>query len=227
METGHFLDIACLAQFLGIRDWSEMAYLMDICNRAGLCGISGIASAFVLVMGCSMNFLLAVGIYVVIGSVIGVVEPGAEAAATTDVDAVVPIVADSGATYVYWELGSGTLRRMQQRQPQGRAVIRVVVVTPSWEGAQRSEHQHEVEAARGSVTIDPAGPGAVVRAALGWQSAETFRPLAIGAELSAAGEAPARWLPERHRGDRLRPAQQRALASFRQSALCAAQPPAA
>jgi regulator of sigma E protease len=36
---------------------------------------SRLAQAFVLAMGCLSNFLLAIGIYVVIGSVIGVVEP--------------------------------------------------------------------------------------------------------------------------------------------------------
>lgn len=59
METGHFLDIACLAQFLGIREWPNMAYLMDLCNRAGLCGLSGIGSAFVLCLARDMGLLKA------------------------------------------------------------------------------------------------------------------------------------------------------------------------
>lgn len=57
METGHFLDIAVLSQFLGIREWPHMAYLMDLCNRAGLCGVSGMASASVLSMARDMGLL--------------------------------------------------------------------------------------------------------------------------------------------------------------------------
>jgi len=57
METGHFLDIAVLAQFLGLRDWPDMAYLMDLCNRAGLCGVSGIGSTFVLSMAQGIGLL--------------------------------------------------------------------------------------------------------------------------------------------------------------------------
>ncbi len=57
METGHFLDIACLAQYLDIRDWPDMAYLMDLCNRAGLCGISGIGSTVVLATAQGMGLL--------------------------------------------------------------------------------------------------------------------------------------------------------------------------
>ena len=57
METGHFLDIACLAQYLGFREWPDMAYLMDLCNRAGLCGVSGIGSTLVLSMAHEMGLL--------------------------------------------------------------------------------------------------------------------------------------------------------------------------
>lgn len=48
MQTGHFLDAACLAQYLDIREWPKMAYLMDICNRAGLGGLAGIGSTFLI-----------------------------------------------------------------------------------------------------------------------------------------------------------------------------------
>ncbi len=57
METGHFLDMACLAQYLNIREWPKMVYLMDICNRAGLDALAGIGASFVISMGQSMGLV--------------------------------------------------------------------------------------------------------------------------------------------------------------------------
>ena len=56
MKTGHFLDIACLAQYLG-SGTRRTLYLMDLCNRAGLCGVSGIGSTLVLSMAREMGLL--------------------------------------------------------------------------------------------------------------------------------------------------------------------------
>jgi len=57
METGHFLDIACLAQYLDIKEWPKMAHLMDICNRAGLDGLAGIGSTFLMSVAHDLGLL--------------------------------------------------------------------------------------------------------------------------------------------------------------------------
>ncbi|MDY6795102.1 MAG: aldehyde ferredoxin oxidoreductase C-terminal domain-containing protein [Actinomycetota bacterium] len=57
METGHLLDIVCLAQYLDIKKWPKMAYLMDIRNRAGLVGLAGIGSTFLMSVAHDLELL--------------------------------------------------------------------------------------------------------------------------------------------------------------------------
>ncbi len=57
MQTGHFLDVACLAQYLDIREWPKMAWLMDRCNREGICALAGLGSTFLISVADSLGLV--------------------------------------------------------------------------------------------------------------------------------------------------------------------------
>jgi hypothetical protein len=132
-------------------------------------------------------------------------------------DALVTIVTDDGAAWVYWELAPQSLARARARWPDGRAVVQVVAVIPRWEGARRFEREITAEPSSGSALVPAQGERAVLRAALGWRDGRVFHPIAVGTEL-AAPNGPSdgtrvRWAPS-PRGGADAASQERALARF-------------
>jgi hypothetical protein len=122
------------------------------------------------------------------------------------VDGVVTIARAPGAVYVYWECAEATLRRAKKRDPSGCAVVVLVALRPSWDGAQREERELGAEPARGGALVDGLAEGAVVRAAIGWRSPSGFVPFAVGSSLLAGDGRDSHALSD---------AQSRALAGFR------------
>jgi hypothetical protein len=117
---------------------------------------------------------------------VGEAKPAAEAkprAAARAADVVVTIAEAPGSVYLYWEVSERALRRAQKLQADGHAVIRLLEVRPSWDGAERVERELDVELPSGSRRV-PTDETALVRAALGWRSSAGFLPFAVGSELS-------------------------------------------
>ncbi len=101
-------------------------------------------------------------------------------------DVVVTIAEAPGRVYLYWEVSDRSLGRARKQHADGRAVIRLLEVRPSWDGAQKTERELDIELPSGSRRV-PADDKALVRAALGWRSAAGFMPFAVGSELSPPG----------------------------------------
>jgi hypothetical protein len=99
-------------------------------------------------------------------------------------DALVTILTDDGAAWIYWELAPRSIARARARWPEGRAVIQVVALVPRWDGARRFEREVAAEPSSGSALVPPHGERAVVRTALGWRDRSGFHPIAVGTELA-------------------------------------------
>jgi hypothetical protein len=132
------------------------------------------------------------------------------------------LIAERNRAYLYWELVPETFERMRTLRSDGAWTIRVVGMTPSWDGAVRVERTLIPESHRGAAFVDGIGDAAVVRAAIGWQSASRFEPVIVASELGldADERAVVRWSPP-GAADRLQPGAvglQRAVDEYR--ALC-------
>jgi hypothetical protein len=110
-------------------------------------------------------------------------EPQAPIEPTVSDDALVTM-SRAGKLYVYWELRAETLQAIVSHAEDARAVVRVVGFVPSWDGAQRIDHDVEVTAGVGSATLSEFGDKAIVRAALGCRSPSGFRAILVGVELA-------------------------------------------
>ncbi|HMJ16097.1 MAG TPA: DUF4912 domain-containing protein, partial [Polyangiaceae bacterium] len=86
--------------------------------------------------------------------------------------------------YVYWQIVDETCARARHKQPGGRLCLKLISLKPRWDGAERHEHEIDLDALQGYLAIDLDTGDAVVRAAIGWRDAGRFRPLAIAAELA-------------------------------------------
>jgi hypothetical protein len=121
-----------------------------------------------------------------------------------DVDEVVAIAVDPRTLYVYWEVRGATLARAQTRRPDGALVVRVVSVTPTWDGPVVRTRDLHLTAASGDDFVRDIEPGSSVRVSVGWAANEDFEPFAVGIELAAPHADPAapvaheagRWSPE-------------------------------
>lgn len=105
-------------------------------------------------------------------------------------DALITIHDIGGHLFVYWEVTAETRARAQP-------VVRLALFQPTWDGAQRGERDFPVEGARGSRLLVGMERGVVARAALGWQSASGFLPVAVAVELDGYMEngPSVRWSP--------------------------------
>src|SRR5690606_34821967 len=105
--------------------------------------------------------------------------------------------------WAYWELAEESVLAAKRRWPGASAVIRVLALVPSWDGARRVERDVEVDRAQGSVRLASFGEGAVIRAALGFRVDDRFHPIAVGTELAPPngrdGEGRVRWAPSPRR----------------------------
>jgi hypothetical protein len=86
--------------------------------------------------------------------------------------------------YVYWQIVGETCARARNKHPGGRLCLKLISLRPRWDGAERQEHDIDLDMLQGYLAIDLDGRDAVVRAAIGWRDDGRFRPLAIAAELA-------------------------------------------
>jgi hypothetical protein len=100
-----------------------------------------------------------------------------------DVDECVAIPVDPETLYVYWEVRERTIEYMRATRPGGAIALRVVIVTPTWDGPRSSVRDHDVHATLGDYFVRGLPAGCVVRAAVGWKVGESFLSIAHSAAL--------------------------------------------
>jgi hypothetical protein len=97
-------------------------------------------------------------------------------------------VHDAHAKIAYWELGAGSIARGRALDPDGRAVLRLVSMKASWDGAERFEQEFEVDGLVGRRALLLPEGSSQARAAIGWSSKAGFLPLAVALEFGPSGE---------------------------------------
>ena len=120
-----------------------------------------------------------------------------------DVDECVAIPVDPRTMFVYWEIRDETLARLQRSRPGGYVALRVLIIEATWDGPRTTSRDVEVHAQLGDWFIRDLPPGAVVRAAIGWQTADAFVPVTHSPALEAQPNSPSplladalvRWTP--------------------------------
>jgi hypothetical protein len=100
-------------------------------------------------------------------------------------DECVAIPVNREAVFVHWEVSEGTREHLLRTRPGGAFVLRLLVVSPTWDGPASTVRDVAVPAARGSSLFTGLPPLAVVRAAIGWLVGETLVPLAHSPALEA------------------------------------------
>lgn len=110
--------------------------------------------------------------------------PKPEAATTAPAVDAVLLFRHEQRLYVYWQIVAETCGRARSKQPGGRLGLKLISLRPRWDGAERQEHDIDLDTLQGYLAIDLDGGDAVVRAAIGWRDDGRFRPLAIAAELA-------------------------------------------
>jgi hypothetical protein len=95
-----------------------------------------------------------------------------------DVDECVAVPVDPTTMFAYWEIREGTFAHMRRKYPDGRVALRVLVITPSWEGPLSTTTDLDVGVSLGDWFIRDLPPGAIVRVAVGWRRGDGFTPIA-------------------------------------------------
>jgi hypothetical protein len=116
-------------------------------------------------------------------------EPAAAPAAALperyDVDEIVALAVDPSTFYVYWEVRPTTFAHMAAGSPGGSLALRMVAVTPGWDGPIVETRDTRIDALFGDQFIRHVRPRADVRVSIGWLKDGSFDPIAVGAEVSA------------------------------------------
>ncbi len=120
-----------------------------------------------------------------------------------DVDECVAIAVDPVTLYVYWEVREATLEHVRRLRPDGTLTLRLLVITPSWEGPRSAIRDFDVDSAIANRVVRDLPAGAVVRAAVGWRTGDVFLPVAhapaletpAGSASPVAAESFVRWTP--------------------------------
>ena len=123
-----------------------------------------------------------------------------------DVDEVVAIAVDPTTIYVYWEVRPTTMARARARRPEGQLALRVMSVTPSWDGPLAQTRDLRIDPLFGDLFVRELPPGANVRVSVGWRGAARraaaghdtvssaehpdFEPFAVGLEINAPRSIP-------------------------------------
>jgi hypothetical protein len=121
-----------------------------------------------------------------------------------NVDEIVGIAVDPTTVYVYWEVRPVALARAHARSPAGAMVVRLVSVTPTWDGPIVEQRDLRIDALYGDAYVRGIQPGANVRIGVGWLAHGDFTPFAIGEPVTtprkerafATASTIARWMPE-------------------------------
>ncbi len=95
-----------------------------------------------------------------------------------DVDECVAIPSDPTTVFVYWEVRDRTRAHFEATRADGGIVLRVLVVSPRWEGPQSTVRDVEVGESSGDWFVRDLPKGAVVRTAIGWRVGDQFVAIA-------------------------------------------------
>ncbi|HMI87124.1 MAG TPA: hypothetical protein VK550_23675 [Polyangiaceae bacterium] len=155
-----------------------------------------------------------------------------------DADQLALVLVDETSVVTRWELGARALDDARARAQGGELTLRIVAVTPSWDGPKVEIRDVEVTLPVGDWWVCDLPAGAVLRAAIGCRGQRGFDPLAVALDVAALrdGEAPSRDASSlydagaaadragieeraRRRAQQGRPAEGRALSSWRTLAL--------
>jgi hypothetical protein len=120
-----------------------------------------------------------------------------------DVDECVALSVDPTTLFVYWEVRDATLGHLTSSRPGGTIALRLLVVTPTWDGPRTSVLDYDVHAQIGDYFVRELPMGTVVRAAVGWRIGDVFVPIAQspaletppGAPCSILADVLVRWTP--------------------------------
>jgi len=120
-----------------------------------------------------------------------------------DVDECVAIAVDPTSLYVYWEVRESTLAHVRSQRRDGTLCLRLLVITPSWDGPRSTIRDFDVDGHVANRIVRDLPAGAVVRAAIGWRTGEIFLSLAHappletppGTECPVAADEFVRWTP--------------------------------
>ncbi len=120
-----------------------------------------------------------------------------------NVDEIVGIAVDPTTVYVYWEVRPVVLARAHARLSEGAMVVRLVSVTPSWDGPITEQRDLPIDALYGDAYVRGLRPGSNVRIGVGWLAHGSFAPFAIGDAVATPRKEPAfataskvaRWMP--------------------------------
>jgi hypothetical protein len=104
-----------------------------------------------------------------------------------DVDRLVLLPIDATSALARWELRPGALDEARVRAEGGGPIVRIVAVTPSWDGPTVEVRDIEIAQPTGDWWVCELPPGAVLRAAVGWRSVVGFDPLAVALEVVTQG----------------------------------------
>jgi hypothetical protein len=113
-----------------------------------------------------------------------------------DVDECVAVSVDPTTLFAYWEVRVATLDHVRWSRPDGVVALRVLIVTPSWDGPMSATRDIDVGESLGDWFIRDLPPGAVVRVAIGWRSGEVFLPIAHSPALETPPDKPSRLTAE-------------------------------
>jgi hypothetical protein len=105
-----------------------------------------------------------------------------------DVDECVAIAVDPVTLYVYWEVRESTLEHVRRTREGGALTLRLLIITPSWDGPRSATRDFDVDGATTHRTVRDLPAGAVVRAGIGWRTGDVFLPIAHAPALE-------RWTP--------------------------------
>jgi hypothetical protein len=95
-----------------------------------------------------------------------------------DVDECVAVPVDPTTMFAYWEIRESTFAHMRRKFPDGHVALRVLVITPSWEGPLSTTTDLDVGVSLGDWFIRNLPSGAIVRVAVGWRRGDGFTPIA-------------------------------------------------
>jgi hypothetical protein len=121
-----------------------------------------------------------------------------------DVDECVAIAVDPVTLYVYWEVRRATFEHIRRLRPEGTLSLRLLIITPSWDGPRSVARDFEVDSTIANRTVRDLPAGAIVRAGVGWRTGDAFLPIAHspaletppGARCPVVAESFVRWTPQ-------------------------------
>ncbi len=121
-----------------------------------------------------------------------------------DVDECVAIAVNPVTLYVYWEVRDATFGHLRRIRPEGALSLRLLIITPSWDGPRSATRDFDVASAIANRTVRDLPAGAIVRAAIGWRTGGIFLPVAHSPALETppgkpcpvVAESFVRWTPQ-------------------------------